>query len=331
MSAHAVTSPGSSTWLRALSFRNIGAIYVWIALVVLFGIWIPDLFLQTRTVSTVLNQGAVTAIIAMAVIAPLAVGIFDLSIGATAALSSVCAAWLLGNTDASFVVVVPMAVLVGALVGLVNAFIVVGLKVNSFIGTLASGSIIGAVTLGISDDRIMTAGIEAPFTYLATGELAGIQAPAWLMLAVMVALGLYLERSRTGRRMYAVGYSVETARLAGANTTRLQVGSLVCSGAVAAFAGVLLLARIQAADPNGGAAYMIPAFSAAFLGATQFRNGRFNTWGTVIAVLMLGTGSTGLLLAGAPNWGPQIFQGLALIVAVSVTVSQRRVKKEQPA
>jgi len=331
MTTQALTPPMSTTWLRRLSFRNIGAIYVWIALVLLFAIWIPDLFLQPRTLSTVLNQGAVTAIIAMAVIAPLCVGIFDLSIGATTALSSVSAAWLLGNTAVPFFLVVLLAVLVGAVVGLVNAAVVVGLKVNSFIGTLATGSIIGAVTLGISGDRILTAGIEAPFTYLASSELAGIQAPAWLMLAVMAGLGLFLERTRTGRRMYAVGFSAETARLAGANTTRLQVGSLVCSGSVAAFAGVLLLARIQAADPNGGAAYMIPAFSAAFLGATQFRNGRFNTWGTVIAVLMLGTGSTGLLLSGAPTWGPQIFQGLALIVAVSVTVSQRRVKKEQAA
>jgi ribose transport system permease protein len=91
-------------------------------------------------------------------------------------------------------------------------------------------------------------------------------------------------------------------------------------------AGVALTARIEAADPSNGPSYLIPAFSAAFLGATQFRHGRFNPWGTVVSVLLLGTGSIGLLLAGAPQWAPQVFQGVVLIAAVSLTVVQGRRK-----
>ena len=100
--------------------------------------------------------------------------------------------------------------------------------------------------------------------------------------------------------------------------------SLVISSSIAGFAGLILTANIQAADPNNGPAYLIPAFSAAFLGATQFRHGRFNPWGLIVAVLMLGTGSVGLLLAGSPTWAPQVFQGAVLIAAVGVTVVQVR-------
>jgi len=89
-------------------------------------------------------------------------------------------------------------------------------------------------------------------------------------------------------------------------------------GVVAALAGVALTAQIGAADPSNGPSYLIPAFSAAFLGATQFRRGRFNPWGTILAVLMLTTGSIGLLLVGAPQWSPQVFQGAVLIAAVGL-------------
>ncbi len=95
-------------------------------------------------------------------------------------------------------------------------------------------------------------------------------------------------------------------------------------GLLGAFAGIALAAQLGSADPTVGPEYLIPAFSAAFVGATQFRHGRFNPWGTVVAVLMIGTGSVGLLEAGTQPWMPQVFQGAVLIVAVGVTGIQRK-------
>jgi ribose transport system permease protein len=98
----------------------------------------------------------------------------------------------------------------------------------------------------------------------------------------------------------------------------------LCSGVLGSFAGIALAAQLGSADPTTGSEYLIPAFSAAFVGATQFRHGRFNPWGTVVAVLMIGTGSVGLLLAGTQQWMPQVFQGAVLIVAVGITGIQRK-------
>ncbi|ADB50768.1 ABC transporter permease [Conexibacter woesei] len=310
----------------SLSFRTIGAVYVWLLLIAAFAIWIPDLFLREETLKSILNQYSITALAALSIIIPLSTGVFDLSIGSTMGLTGIVAAWLLGNTDLSPLVVVVLGVSVGALVGLFNALIVVRMKIDSFIGTLATGSILAAVTLGISGDQILTERVSGSFSEIASTDVAGIQLPVLYMIALMIVIGFFLEQTAAGRYCYATGFNPEVTRLVGVSVDRVRTLALVFSGCVAGFAGVVLTARIQAADPTNGPSYMIPAFSAAFLGATQFRHGRFNPWGTIVAVLMLGTGSVGLLLAGAPTWAPQIFQGVVLIAAVGVTVVQRRPK-----
>lgn len=313
-----------SPW-RHIAPRNIGAVYVWLIIIVIFSLWMPGAFLRVGTPMAIINQGTVTALVAMAVILPLAVGTFDLSIGAVMSFSLVVSAWLLGRTDFPVWLVVVVTLAAGTTMGLLNAFVVLRLKIDSFIGTLATGSIISALALGISGNRMMTEGIAGAFSGIATGTLFGIPLPVYYMIIIMVVLGFILERTKSGRLMYASGFGPEAARLAGVNVVRLKVVALLSSALLSSFAGIVLLGKIQAADATSGAAYMLPAFSAAFLGATQFRNGRFNSWGTVVAVMMLQTGSFGLLLSGLA-WAPQVFQGIVLIAAVGVTVVQRRVK-----
>ena len=94
---------------------------------------------------------------------------------------------------------------------------------------------------------------------------------------------------------------------------------MVLSGVLGAFAGVILTAHVASASPNSGDTYLLPAFAAVFVGATQFKAKRFNALGTLIAVYMLGTGQYGLVIAGAPTWTPNLFQGVALIAAIGLT------------
>jgi ribose transport system permease protein len=116
-----------------------------------------------------------------------------------------------------------------------------------------------------------------------------------------------------------MGFDRETARLTGISVDRLGILAFVTSAVIAGFAGMVLAARVASGSPDAGPSYLIPAFSAAFLGATQLRSGRFNPWGAVIAVLLLGTGDVGLILAGGPIWTPQLFEGTVLIAAVALT------------
>jgi len=320
--------PAKATPVRAiravLGFGSIGAIYVWIAIIVLFSIWIPGLFLTTNTVTQILDEYSISAIVALALVLPLSAGVYDLSVGSVMGLTGIVAGALLGHSGLPVVIIVLLSVLCGAAAGLLNAVVVVWIGLNSFIATLATGSIIAAVTLGASGQVILTTGLSGPFSKFASTSVGNIQLPFFYMIVIAILIWLLLSRTVMGRRVYASGFNPNAARLAGVSVGRITTFALIMSGILAGFAGVALASRVQAADPSAGPTYLIPAFSAAFLGATQFRRGRFNPWGTLVAVFMIGTGSQGLLLAGAPQWTPQLFQGVVLIFAVGLTVVAKR-------
>jgi ribose transport system permease protein len=249
---------------------------------------------------------------------PLAAGVFDLSIGFALGATSIFCVWLLGNTSFGVPAVVALSVLFAACIGCVNGFVVVTLRIDSFIGTLATGSLLQSAILIISGDQDLTTGITRSFLRLGTSSAAHITVPVFVMLAVTLAMWYVLNHTALGRHVHATGLSEVPARLAGVRTDRIRFCSLVISATVAGIAGILLAAVVSAGDPSVGPSYLIPAFAAAFLGATQFRDRLFNAWGTVFAVWLLGTIISGLALTNAPLWMPYVFQGVVLIIALSL-------------
>jgi ribose transport system permease protein len=301
------------------SANNISGIYVWIAIICLFGVWRPSLFLTQDTAKEILNQSGITGIVALSLVVPLASGLFDLSIGATVGLTAIGTTWLLQDTSWSVGPVILVALAMALVVGLVNALVVVGFGIDSFIGTLAMGGIIDAIGIAISGNQTLGGRIAGQPGYDIAGlNFYGITAPVFYMFLIMVVIGIVLERFQVGRFWYAIGYDREVARLAGIRVKTAEAGSLIISSLLAGAAGILLAGRLGTTTPLLGDAYLLPAFAAVFLGSTQFRPGRYNAWGTVLAVLLLGTGQYGLILVGAPQWSPNVFQGAALIIAVGV-------------
>jgi ribose transport system permease protein len=174
----------------------------------------------------------------------------------------------------------------------------------------------------VSGDQTLTGRIGGSFSKLATSNFQGISIAVAYLLVVMLALAYWTERTASGRQIYATGFDPETARLAGVPVRKIIVLSFLTSAVVSGFAGLVLSAQVAAGSPDIGSAYLIPAFSAAFLGATQIRGGRFNAWGTVIGVMVLGTGDVALLVAGGPSWTPSLFQGCVLIAAVALSATR---------
>jgi ribose transport system permease protein len=255
----------------------------------------------------------------LALVVPLSARVFDLSVGNAMGLCNVVIAWLLVEQGVSVVPAILLTVLAGVVIGLVNGVIVIGGKIDSFIATLATGSLMAAATTLVSDDQsIFGEQLTGDFGKIATTDVGGIALPVFLMLFVAVGLWYLLDYTTTGRRIYATGFNQEGARLTGIRTSRLRFCSLVVSGTVAGVGAVLLTSQVSSGSPDIGPPYLLDAFAAAFLGATQF-GGRFNAWGTVIAVLLLGTGKTGLVLVGAPVWAASMFAGLVLLFALGLT------------
>lgn len=328
MSAHATAGaparrPRRPAIAAALSPKRISAVYVLAGLVLLFALWVPDTFLTTTNLKTVLGQQAITGILALGLVVALAAGAFDFSVGATLGVAAILGAWLLGVRDEPVGVAIACALVAGLVVGAVNGLLVTWLRIDSFIATLGMSSILAAATTWISGGDNIT-GIPSGFQSIATTQLLGVQLPVWYLAALALATWFVLEHTAAGRYLYATGGGAEAARLAGVPTLRITFAALVFAGGVAAFAGILATASLGGGSPTIGPPYLLPALSAVFLGSTQFKPGRVNVWGTILAVYVLATGVKGLQLAGAPFWIPDLFNGLALLLAVGLAVQGRR-------
>lgn len=310
-----------------LGFDRFSGIYVWFLLVIVFAIWIPDLWLNVQNAQNILSDQAIIALVALAFLVPAAAGTFDLSVAGMISLSGSITAVLLID-HRGIVVSAGAAILTGVVVGLVNAFVIVKLHVEHFVAGLGMLSILGALAYFVTSNQQVPLPADGfqPFLDFGRNSILGLPLPVYYTAIVAIVMWWVLDYTPLGRYLYAIGGNPVATRLAGVRTGRMVTLSLVCSGVLGAFAGIILTARLGVATPDMGAPYLLLAFSAVFLGSTQIRPGRVNVLGTIIAIILLATGVKGLQLAGAPNQTTDLFNGIALIVAVALAVraSHRR-------
>jgi ribose transport system permease protein len=291
---------------------------VLVALVVVFSLLRPDTFFTVRTLRSLVADQAVTAICSLGLLVAFACGAFDLSVGAVLGLGVVVVTWAQAEQGISPWLAVALALAVGALVGIVNATIVTKLKINSFIATLAMASIIEAVIYGISGGTQIVGTMSPGFLRFGQDQPLGIPAPIFYMVGIALLVWFVLEHTPAGRFIYAVGSNSEAARLSGIKTNKYLFGSLVAASVLSTIAGIVFAAKIGSASLTAGPPYLLPAFAAVLLGTTQFRPGRPNVAGTIIAIFLVATGSKGLQLMGVPIWVSSLFNGTILIVAVAL-------------
>ncbi|WP_290514751.1 ABC transporter permease [Aeromicrobium sp.] len=310
---------------RQLTFglERFSGVYVWGALLLIFALWVPDTFLTTSNAKIIAGDQAITAMLALGIIIPLAAGVFDLSFAGVLGVSVALTAYM--QVQGHSPVVAGLVALAGAtFIGAVNGYVVVHLRVSSFIATLGMSSLLIAATYWITDGKQITEGFNATFLDLGTKQILGVPMPFYLMLVVAALIYVLVEFLPVGRYLYAVGGNPQAARLAGVRVDRIVFGSLVASSFVAGVTGVVLAARLGTASPDIGPSYLLPAFSAVFLGSTQIKAGRVNVLGTLLAIYLLATGVKGLQLAGAPVYVNDLFNGAALIIAVALAARTAR-------
>ena len=311
-------------------FDRFSGLYLWALFILIFGIWEPHLFLTLSTVHSIASEQAVAALLGLAVVVPLATGAFDLSIGATANLSAVVVAILQSQQHWPMWPAIAVALLIGVLIGTVNGFIIVRLQVNAFIATLGMATIVGAVETIVSGNSQPQPPTSSTWASLTQFQILGFQAIFFYVIIVALISWWFLERTPAGRYMYATGGNGVAARLSGVRVGGWTWLSLIFSGTVAGLAGVLFSSQ-SGPSLTFGAALLLPAYAAAFLGSTQLQPGRFNVWGTVLAVFVLATGVYGVQLITSAQWLNDMFNGVALIVAVSFAVWRQRRARAEPA
>jgi ribose transport system permease protein len=309
--------------------KNYGIAIFLILMIIVFSILMPATFATEGNLRMILADQAIPGILALAVILPLAVGEFDLSVGANLGICAIFGIILAGQ-DLPLVLVIVLPILLGTLIGAVNAFMNIVVGVNAFISTLGMATILGGLNLLLTNSTLITHGSKV-FTSLAGTKVLGLQTVLVFFAAVAIGLWYVLEKTPFGRYLRATGMGRDAAQLSGVRTNRYLAAAFIGAGFLGGLAGMLLASRSGSATPNLGPEFLLPAYAAAFLGATAIRAGYFNVWGTVIGVYLLAVGANGLVILGAQTWVINIFNGVALLVAVSAaTLVQRKKKKTKP-
>jgi ribose transport system permease protein len=309
----------------SLQMSRLSGVYMWIVAVIVFSIAASSTFPTSNTARSIASQQAITAIVAVGALLPLACGLFDISVAQMLGASAVLCGTLMTKSHLSPLVAILLTLGFGVVVGAVNGALVAWIGVDSLVATLGMSSILLALTEALSKYQFVGP-FPLSFDAIASGSVLGLPKVAVYAVVVGLVAWYVLDHTPLGRRVYATGASPDAARLVGIRVKRYEFGALVAAAVLASLAGILLAAQVTEVGPTVGPPYLLSAFAACFLSRTQIKVGRFNVAGTFVALILLGTGVEGLQLVDGPLWVTDLFNGLALVLAVSGAILSTRAR-----
>ena len=324
------------TMMKNLNFSNLNyslinrlmLVVMLVAEVIIFSNLTPY-FLHTDNLLPVGREIATLGIVAIGQVMCILSGGFDLSVGGTAAISSVtvgafCSPKMLGLP---YYIGLPAGLLVALGIGMANGFMVTRLKINPLIATLSMNFILGGAVILITKQPITVN--TAAFKFLGATTFGAIRFP----LPILILVGLYifyafvLKNTVFGRQLYGTGGNAQAARIAGINVERIKFWTYTQSALIAGFAGIMLASRIATSNPGIGGSYALESIAAAVLGGTALSGGEGNVWGAFLGVFVTGLLSNGLIMVGAPQAWRDIATGLVLIAAICLQLASKNSKR----
>ena len=314
------------------AFLRSGAVFILLgAMLVGFALAEPA-FINIGNLMSILQAVSVVAILGAGVTVTLAVGGFDLSIGAIAASSVMAASYAMIVWQLDALATVPLVLAFGAAIGLINALLIVWLRVPDLLATLAMMFLLSGLQLIPTAGRSISAGLVLPDGLKAAGAydpaflLIGRYSlfatlPVSVVLMVLVALTLYVltERTRIGRLLFATGGNEAATRLAGASPARLKTLAYLISGTLASLGGVVIAARVGRGDVSSGGSLLMDSVAAALIGFAAFNLRRPNVLGTVVGAVFVGVLLNGLTMLNAPYYTQDFVKGAVLVGALALT------------
>jgi len=323
--------PASNT-VSPQEFVRRGAVFLLLlALVIIFSFAQPA-FININNLMSILQAVSVVAIIGAGVTVTLAIGGFDLSVGAVAASSVMAASYAMIVWGLNAYETVPLVLAFGAIVGLANALLIVRLKVPDLLATLATMFLLTGLQLIPTAGRSISVGLILPDGTTASGRVDSafltigrsslfgiIPFPVILMLIVALALYVLTERTRLGRLLYATGGNEAATRLAGANVARLKTFAYVLSGTLASLGGIIVAARVGRGDVSSGASLLMDSVAASLIGFAVLGLRRPNVLGTTIGAVFVGVLLNGLTMLNAPYYTQDFIKGAVLVGALALT------------
>ncbi|HDY7475970.1 TPA: ribose ABC transporter permease [Vibrio vulnificus] len=277
-------------------------------------------FFTVDNILNILRQTSVNAIIAVGMTLVILTAGIDLSVGSVLALCGAFAASLVAM-EVPVLIAVPTALLAGATLGAISGIIIAKGKVQAFIATLVTMTLLRGVTMVYTDGRPISTGFTDTadaFAWFGTGYALGIPVPVWLMVVVFAAAWYLLNHTRFGRYVYALGGNESATRLSGINVDKVKIGVYAICGLLAALAGIIVTSRLSSAQPTAGMGYELDAIAAVVLGGTSLMGGKGRIMGTLIGALIIGFLNNALNLLDVSSYYQMIAKAAVILLAVMV-------------
>ncbi|HZG79253.1 MAG TPA: ABC transporter permease [Brevibacillus sp.] len=309
-----------------------------IALVVLYFSLTNPYFFTYDNIKDILRSISIVTFVAIGVTFSLIVGGFDLSVGSTVSLTTVIVASMMVWYEQGMLITLIVPIALSLLVGLVNAFLVVKIRIPDLLATLAMLYIVNGLHMTYSKgysiyaNMPMSDGTNAPgkfqewFLWLGQGELFSLPVPVILTFLLVAITHVYLTYTRQGRMLYMTGGNLEAARLSGIPVNRYRTLAYVLSALFAGLGGMLLAARIGTGQVSSGSSMLMDAVAAAFVGFSVFGVGKPNVFGTFVGAILIGVLLNGMTMLNLPYYAYDIIKGVVLALALAVTYYQVRRK-----
>lgn len=275
-------------------------------------------FLSTKNIFNILRQTSVNGIIAAGMTFVILTGGIDLSVGSILAISGAVCASLLASGQ-NIIIAVLAALIIGAMVGFLNGFIITKGKLQPFIATLATMTILRGLTLVYTDGKPITLGsgdLAIKFGQIGGGKIFGIPTPALIMILVFTICTFVLKNTQMGRYTYALGSNEEATKLSGLNTDKIKIVVYTISGILASVAGIIITSRLFSAQPTAGDGYELDAIAAVVLVVTSLTGGKGKITGTIIGALIIGVLSNTLNILDVSSYYQMMVKGAVILVAV---------------
>jgi ribose transport system permease protein len=303
-----------------------GLVILMFGLIVLFSILLPNTFPTMLNVRSILSDKAIIALLALAAMIPMVAGRIDLTVGYGIVLWHILAISLQTMYGLPWPVAVLVVIVLGIVTGALNGLLVEVARIDSFIATLGTGTVLYALALWHTGGRQMVGALPPEFYALSTTFVFGLPITAYYVVGITVTLWIALEYTAVGRYLYAIGANQRAAELNGIPTRKFVIGAFVASGALTALAGVLLASKLRIGQASVGLEFLLPALVGAFLGSTTIKPGRVNVWGTIVGVMILAVGISGIQQFGGSFWVEPMFNGTTLLIAIGIAGYAQRKK-----
>ena len=302
--------------------RRFGVVLLFAALFITL-IFASDSFLSFRNLLNILNQNAPLAIIAMAGTLVIISGGFDLSTGSIFAVAGVAAAWIGLNLE-NEVLGILIGPLIGLGLGLVNGLVITGLKVHSFLATLATSLVYRGLAILITGGSLISLTGNETFSALGRGRIWGINYVVFVLLAVFALLTFFLNRTVAGRHIFAVGGNPMAATLSGVRNARIQVLTFMLSGLAAGLAGVITVSRVATGSAQLGIGFELQAIAAIILGGTSIYGGEGAVWRSFTGVMLLALINNGFNILSVNPFYKDLTTGAIIVFAVALSAGKKR-------